>query len=160
MGELLQRHRSLAIGLTTRRFGRDDELDDFLQDLAVAAITQLPQLRNGQAFARWYGCLTVGYYAKRRRRRTLEERHRAPLEHEPPARAQPSPEVTLDLTRALARIEPQLREAVMKRCLEQRPLPEVAELLGVSLSTIKRQLTRAHRAQLPSSHASSLPESR
>ncbi|CUR55290.1 putative RNA polymerase ECF sigma factor [metagenome] len=58
-----------------------------------------------------------------------------------PADADPLPDV--DLRRALAVLTPRQRAAVALYYLEDRPVDEIADLMGVSTSTVKQHLFRA-----------------
>jgi RNA polymerase sigma-70 factor (ECF subfamily) len=79
-------------------------------------------------------------------RRAQRERF-IPLLREVPETAADDHVPDVDLARALASLPPRQRAAVALFYLEDRPVNEVARLLGVSASTVKQHLFRA-RASL------------
>jgi RNA polymerase sigma-70 factor (sigma-E family) len=72
--------------------------------------------------------------------------------NEVPDRAAPGPDTTLDLGAALALLPARQRAIVALRFLDDLPVAEVGELLGIADGTVKSQTSRALetlRAHLP-----------
>ena len=147
---LYERHHRLVAGLAFRLMGTREGLDDVVQDTFVAAIEGLPRLREGQAFAKWIGSITVRTAQRhiRRHRRRVRFGLVAGAELELDLFVSPSapPDVTEELRRlylGLSRVGAEERVALLLRRVEGYSNEEVAEALGVSLATAKRRIARA-----------------
>ncbi|MFN8622721.1 MAG: RNA polymerase sigma factor [Chloroflexota bacterium] len=125
---------------------RDTELArDAVQEALVRAWRDLPGLRDPDRFEAWLHRLTVHAcidLARRRRRRVIEVELTPDVE--PPfADASAFLADRDQLDRALARLDPQQRAAVVLRFYLELSLQETADALGVPLGTAKSRLHRA-----------------
>jgi len=147
---LFRRHARMAIGLAHRLLPRDPEVDDLVQDCFVLALRRLSALENPQAFAAWLGSIVVRTVGKRLRRRRLLTRLglQSPEEIDPEAIAAPAVpgEVAVELRRVyavIAKLPADARVALVLRRVEGLEVPEIAQRMGVGLSTVKRRLKKA-----------------
>jgi RNA polymerase sigma-70 factor (ECF subfamily) len=148
---LFRRHVRLAAGLAHRLLASHDaDVDDLVQDCFVQALQNLHRLRVPEAFASWLGSIVVRTAAKRLRRRRLQRRLGLVRDEAPDmdalvSRAAPS-DLQLELQRIYSRLDrfpTDERIALVLRKVDGMSLAQVAEAMGVSLSTAKRKLRQA-----------------
>ena len=68
---LFRRHLPLALGLSQRILGHQNEAEDVVQDAFVEALGHLERLDNPQAFAAWLRTIVVHRVGKHLRRQQL-----------------------------------------------------------------------------------------
>jgi len=149
---LFRRHSPMVNGLAYRLLGRDDELDDLVQDAFLAALRGLDRLDNPAAFSSWLGSIVVRTAHKKLRHRSMLSRLglRQGQGADPDlalARSTP-PEVASELSslyRALGRFPAHVRIALILHRVEGMNVAQVAERMGVSASTVKRRLADGQR---------------
>jgi RNA polymerase sigma-70 factor, ECF subfamily len=146
---LFRRHAPMVNGLAFRMLGKDEELDEVVQDAFVEALSSLDSLRDPAAFRSWLGTIVVHRVRLRIRRRRISSTFSAakaePVDLERVA-GSASPDVTLELREVYDRIGELDREerlALLLHRVEGYTLPEVAHHMGLSLATVKRRLTSA-----------------
>jgi RNA polymerase sigma-70 factor (ECF subfamily) len=130
------------------------ELDDLVQDVLCKAWQARASFRGDATLATWLTRIAITTTASHARRRALARRLFGWLAPDVPA----TPCVANDdgesvaLGAALARLRHDDREVLVLRYLENRAIPELAELLGCSRAAVDARLTRARsrlRALLP-----------
>jgi len=101
----------------------------------------------------WFGAVVVRTARKALRRRRLRARlglgDPAPLDLEKMIATTAPPDVLLELRsiyQAMEALPVKLREVLVLRRIERRPLDEVAALVGASPATVKRWIDRAESA--------------
>jgi RNA polymerase sigma-70 factor, ECF subfamily len=145
---LFQRHASMVNGLVFRLLGRDQDVDDVVQESFVQALRGLDRLKEPQAFASWLASIVVATTSKVLRRRKLLGR--LGLRRPEPgvdidavvARNAP-PEAVIELRAIYAAIEDMpvnVRIPLLLRRVEGYSLEEIAERTGTSLATVKRRV--------------------
>lgn len=147
---LFRRYVRLALGLAYRIMPYDGDIDDLVQDSFLYAFERLDRLSNPQAFQAWLSSIVVRTAGKRLRRRRLQTRLglRSPhhVEADEVIASTAPPDVAAEL-RAVYRLLEQLpveeRVALVLRRVERLEIPEIAELMGLSVSTVKRRLNAA-----------------
>jgi RNA polymerase sigma-70 factor (ECF subfamily) len=141
---LYQAHARYVAGVVHRIMGRDDEVDDIVQETFIDAIDGLRRLEDPGAVRAWLVTVAV-----RRTRRVLGRRRRratwafwvadfAPRASDPRDR-----QAVDELYDALARIPEDLRIPWVLHRVEQLSLPETAAACEVSLATVKRRIADA-----------------
>ena len=145
---LFDRYSDEIERLLYRVLGPDPELGDLLQDVFVAALTSIHQLRDPQALAGWLRGIAV-----RKARKCILKRQRwrfiqlAPPSELPETEALVPPAEVSEALRCtykvLRRLPADERVAFALRFIDGMELSQVAEACGVSLATIKRRLSRA-----------------
>jgi RNA polymerase sigma-70 factor, ECF subfamily len=145
---VFRRYSPYVASIGLRLLGRDDELDDLVQDVFLEAHRGLASVREVNAIKGWLARICVRRAVRRLRRRRL----RAWLsldsfEHETTyAAPDASPETRTELARLYAQLEklPALtRAAWFLRFLEGEGLDDIAVLCGCSKSTVQRRLREA-----------------
>jgi RNA polymerase sigma-70 factor (ECF subfamily) len=139
-------------GLAFRLLGRDDDIDDLVQESFLSALRGLDRLTQPQAFSSWLGSIVVRNAHKLLRRRRMLTRLglRKPalidLEHVVSPSAPPSVAAELRrVYRCLDQLEPQARVALVLHRVDGLSIPDVAAQMQLSVSTVKRRLKIAER---------------
>ena len=148
---LFRRHAPRLNALAFRIMGRDEEIDDLVQDAFVAAFGTLERLVDPSAFASWTaGILVRQGYKKIRRRRLLARlglgRMASPIDPDLIIAASAPPDTVAELRRIYGAIDAMpadLRVPLVLHRVEGLGLEETAAALGVSLATTKRRIAEA-----------------
>ena len=151
---LCRRYASVVIGLSYRLLGRDDEADDLAQEAFTQALGSLDALVDPQAFGAWIRTIVVRTAHKMVRRRALLRklglgRRREPLDEDMFVSEDAPPDVRAELNAIYAMIHAlpaRERIALVLRRVEGLSHEEVADALGVSLSTAKRVVASSEAA--------------
>lgn len=147
--ELYRDHRDAVARHLLATLGDTAVVEELVNETFIRAFQALDAFEARSSMATWlHGIarnVARNHLAKSTRRtRTDETQPRIP------ERTVPTPEDELAEQRAirrfyaaLERLEPGLREAFVARVIEQRPLRDVAERLGVAISTAHSRVERA-----------------
>ena len=152
--ELVRRHARRVFNLCYRFTGSPSEAEDLSQEVFLRIYRTLPSYRPAQGgFATWLTSVTrnllVDHYRRTRRDRLtdsiedampkLEGKHAA---GRTPDRLAQAAELSRQLQRALARLSPELREAVILRDLQGLEYNEIRTVLQVPEGTVKSRINR------------------
>jgi RNA polymerase sigma-70 factor (ECF subfamily) len=140
---LYHRHAPRVHSLARRLLGTLDA-DDAVQDVFLRAWSKLDTFRGDAAFATWLHRLATNVCLRRAEqgRRTIADE--TDLDTLP---ARPSePELRIDLTSALDRLTPAVRQVVVLFDLEGYSHEEIGGLLGISVDSSKMRLSRGRSA--------------
>lgn len=157
--ELVKIHTRRVYALCYRFTGSNHQAQDLTQEVFLRVFRSLGSFRSGQgSFAVWLARLTrnllIDYY-----RRTKLDRVTDSLEGQLPLLEEKNMaggrtlgllagrEASEALQAALAKLSPELREAVILRDLEELEYKEIAQVLNVPEGTVKSRLNRG-RAEL------------
>lgn len=134
-----------------RRYLRDDFLaQDALQEVYILALRNLDRLDQPKAFSAWLGQINFrvcyNMSLKRKQERSIDEME----ETEPLVSSEETPEESAIrtsesqyLVQAVAEL-PELDRRIMElRYGQNRKLSEISEMVGVSLSSVKRHIQNA-----------------
>lgn len=148
-GLLFERYGNYVERLVVRVLGLDTEVPDLINETFARALERLDKLEDPSALKAWVGSIalfTTRTFLRDRRSRRRFLGFFAPEElPEVPAR-ETSPEVTFALHRTYQVLEAfpaEERIAFALRFIDGMGLNEVADMMGLSLGTVKRRLTRA-----------------
>ena len=149
METLFRDHARYVAAIALRILGRDDEVDDVVQEVFLAAIGGLRDCSSAPAVRGWLATVTVRRASRRLRLRRL----RAILGLGRPAPSLPAPEANPEervqlhrIYAALDELPVEQRVAWVLRHGEGEPLEDVARLCGCSIATAKRRIAAAHAA--------------
>jgi RNA polymerase sigma-70 factor (ECF subfamily) len=142
--ELFTRYAPMLLRMMRRQIRQQEDAGEIVQQTFL----QLHRARNdfqvGRRLRPWL--MTIAFNLKREYFRRRKRRPEAPLEFEPPASSRRHPlERRADiqrLRRALDTLPEGQREVIAMHWFEELSFPEVAEILGLSVSAVK---VRAHR---------------
>jgi RNA polymerase sigma-70 factor (ECF subfamily) len=149
--EFFRRYAPYVARIGHRLLGRDDEVDDLIQDVFLAAHRGVRSLRDADAIKGWLATVAV----RQCRRRLRARRVRAFLHFDSSddyvqvADESASPEhraLLSSVYRILDRLPANQRIAWSLRHVEGERLERVAELCGCSLATAKRRIKAAQEA--------------
>lgn len=148
-GELFERYGSYVERLIVRVLGLDPEVPDLINEVFARALERLSQLDQPAALKGWLGSIALftakGCLRERKsRRRWLGFFAPEELPEVPVVGA--STEVSLALRRTyqvLDHFPAEERIAFALRFIDGMGLAEIAEMMGLSIGTIKRRLKRA-----------------
>ena len=152
--ELVHRHTRRVFGLCYRFTGNSHEAEDLSQEVFLKVYRSLASYRSAAGgFPTWLTSVTrnllVDHYRRTKRDRQtdsiedemphLEEKHsssRTPFKNVVDA------ELSQQIQRALSRLSPDLREAVILRDLQGLEYGEIQEVLSVPEGTVKSRINR------------------
>jgi RNA polymerase sigma-70 factor, ECF subfamily len=152
--ELVRRHTRRVYNLCYRFTSRPAEAEDLSQEVFLRVYRTLASYRSEQGgFATWLTRVTrnllVDNYRRTRRDRVtdsiedamprLEEKHSSGRTPDKLALAK---ELSGQVQDALARLSPELREAVILRDLQELEYSEIREVLDVPEGTVKSRINR------------------
>lgn len=148
---LVRRHAHRINGIALRLIGRDDDVDDLVQESFAYALTSLDRLKDPQAFGAWVSAILVRTASKLIRRRRLMARlglGRASLEIDVDALLSPAvpPDQASELRRIYAlaeKLPADVRIPLLLQRVEGMELEEIRQLTGASIATIKRRIAKA-----------------
>ncbi len=149
--ELFNEHSAHVARLAFRLLGREDEVDDIVQDVFISLYRHLDRIRQADALRAWLQTTTVRMVRRRLRVRRigfllrLRDRAETP-ELESPGATGEDRAALWRVHRALEQVSVGARIAWVFRYLEQESVDDVARLCGCSTSTAKRRIAEAHRA--------------
>ncbi len=147
---LFRRYARMALGLAYRILPYDADIDDLVQDSFLYAFERLNGLTNPQAFQAWLSSIVVRTAGKRLRRRKLQVRlglrSNQPIDVDEVVSRTAPPDVAAELHAVYALLEKlpvEERIALVLRRVERLEIPEIAEQMQLSISTVKRRLNAA-----------------
>jgi RNA polymerase sigma-70 factor, ECF subfamily len=147
---LFRRYARLALGLAYRLLPVDADIDDLVQDSFLYAFERLDRLSNPQAFQAWLSSIVVRTAGKRLRRRRLQVRlgmlRSEPIDADEVISRTAPPDVAVELRAVyglLERLSVEERIALVLRRVDRMEIPEIAQQMGLSSSTVKRRLNAA-----------------
>jgi RNA polymerase sigma-70 factor (ECF subfamily) len=159
IGALLAEQQPRLYRFGLKMCGDPEDAQEVLQDAMLAAARALPRFEGRSSLTTWLYTIARSFCIKRRRRskfapaadRSLEGDARQQL-----ARlADPAPpsderyaaaELRLAVEGALADLEPEQREVVVLRDIEELSAAEAAQVLGIGVPALKSRLHRARAA--------------
>lgn len=149
--ELFQRYAPYVAAIGHRLLGRNDEVDDLVQDVFLAAHRGMHQVREPAAIKGWLATVAVRLSRRRLRARKLRALLHLdePQEYTDVTDGGASPEqcaLVASVYRVLDQLPVNNRLAWTLRYIEGEQLERVAELCGCSLATAKRRIKAAHDA--------------
>jgi len=164
--ELVQRHHRRIYNICYRFAGSADDAQDLTQEVFIKMYRTLKSYDVGKgAFMTWVTTITrnllVDHFRKTKQDRVTDSLDAAPSEHEdalplseqiedqgasPDASAR-SQQVGETVHKALQKLSPDLREAVILRDLQDMDYREIATVLKVPEGTVKSRINRG-RAEL------------
>jgi RNA polymerase sigma factor (sigma-70 family) len=148
-GALVERYQGVVCAVSYSRT-RDQALsEDVAQETFLAAWQKLDQLREAGRLRAWLCGIASNLASKARKRRGREVPSDAVAEHEP---AHGDPFDALDAAQsealvgdALGRVPEKYRDVLVLYYREQKPIAEVAEMLGISEAAALQRLARGRQ---------------
>jgi RNA polymerase sigma-70 factor (ECF subfamily) len=150
LADLFRRYAPYVATIGFKLLGRDDELDDLVQDVFIEAHRGLHQLRTVDAAKGWLARITVRRAVRRLRRQKLRAFFSLDTvpEHASLVDAAASPEERAHISstyRLLEALSVPHRITWVLRHVEGETLDAIAVLCGCSKATVQRRLRAAQR---------------
>ncbi|HPF69454.1 MAG TPA: RNA polymerase sigma factor [Candidatus Krumholzibacteria bacterium] len=150
---IYRRHAARIHGLALRLCGDRGEAEGLVQDTFVRAWFNLAGFQGRGSLPGWLARMAVNIWRDRfrSRRRGAQLLERLGAEDEPGGTTGPAPGgvipllLAVDLERAVAQLPQGARTVYVLHDLEGYTHPEIADLLGVAVGTVKAHLHRARR---------------
>lgn len=149
--QAFRRYSSYVAAVAFRMLGRDDQIDDVIQDVFMVAVKHLDRLRDPAAAKGWLATITVRFAGRRLRMRRL--RLFLGLDQAPRYEELIAPVARVEARVLLGQIYAFLDEIPVKqrlawslRHIQGESLEDVARLCGCSLSAAKSRINAAERA--------------
>lgn len=147
--EIMRRHEDKIFSVCLRIMGNRDRALDSTQETFLTVFRKAAQFKGNAALGTWIYRIAVNTCydqlrkAKRRRTDPLPEYH-DPIDHGAED-AVDSAALRPELRLALEHLPEEFRTAVILSDIEGMSLPDVAEVMGVPVGTVKSRLFRARR---------------
>jgi RNA polymerase sigma-70 factor (ECF subfamily) len=149
--EMFRRYAPYVAAIGLKLLGRDNELDDLVQDVFLEAHRGLARIRDAAALKSWLATIAVRRASRRLRRQKLWTwiRPISPLDHgnivDPAATPEERAHVALTY-RWLDKLPTGLRVVWVLHHVEGESLAAIARLCACSKSTVQRRLRAAAKA--------------
>lgn len=150
---LWEQHRRWSAAILLAHKPADAELDDLLQDIAMTLIRNIHDLRDPALFKPWLRRLSINVAKTAGRRRKARLRLVKPASN-PDAldrvqardtdhgAAREEGRRLLDLAQ---RLHPDYREPLLLKCVRGMRYRQIADALGLPVTTVETRITRARR---------------
>jgi RNA polymerase sigma-70 factor, ECF subfamily len=160
--ELVDEHRDRVFNITYRMLGNRAEAEDVAQEVFIAVFKTIDQFREESKFSTWLYRVTVNHcknrikYLARRHDRDKDELDETsqqtngavtgvPVRAAQPDKALASAQMEKLLQEAIAALDPEQRQVVILRDVEELSIEEICEITDLPDGTVK---SRLHRARL------------
>jgi RNA polymerase sigma-70 factor (ECF subfamily) len=144
---LVSRWEKRVFNYLLRITGSPDDALDLSQDTFLKAYQNIRKLDDPARFGPWLYRIAHNEAYSRFRKRRPEAVLRSLSDEDAPSERSPAPGFPMDLslavTAALDRLNPEQREAVVLKVYEGFKFEEIAEVLGCPVSTVKSRLYTA-----------------
>ncbi|MCX8038212.1 MAG: sigma-70 family RNA polymerase sigma factor [Candidatus Sumerlaeia bacterium] len=162
---LIRRYEDQVFSVAYRMVGDEDDAADISQEVFLAFFRHLKDYRGDAKISTWLHRITINtvknFWSRRKRQgydltqslddcETGADEGLSPIEVIPdsapdPRRVAAGVELAEMVERQLQRIEPEFREVIVLRFIEELSYEEIAEITGEPLGTVKSRLFRARR---------------
>lgn len=151
--ELWARHRRWVAAVLLAHMPRDAELDDLLQEVAVAIVAKISGLRDEAAFKPWLRAVAMSIAKTTARRRTVRksgwlrlvgftgqrEDERSHDSHSPAMRE------GRRLMELCADLPDGYREPLLMKCVQDMSYKQIGDAMGLPDTTIETRIARARK---------------
>ena len=160
--ELIERYEQQLYGMIYRLLGNEPDASDVVQEVFLKVFRTINSFREQSSLRTWIFRIAVNeahnhrrWFARHCQREISMESesgdYRSPLDYTPDPGRSPFDQVLdgenrIRIERALARINPVFRTAVVLRDIQNLSYEEIADILQVSLGTVKSRILRGREA--------------
>jgi RNA polymerase sigma-70 factor (ECF subfamily) len=150
-GVLVRRWERPIYSLAVRMLGRDEDAYDICQETFLSAFRNLSSFRGEAKFSSWLYRIAINCCHSKLRRHSdkadvsideqVEEYGLEPTDHRATVHDQLQVRESAVLVRkALAALPPEMRQVIIMKEYEDLKFHEIAEILGIPVSTVKTRL--------------------
>ena len=143
---LVERHRTVLVRMCCLCLGDASLAEDAAQETFFKAYRALDSFRGECDEKTWLMRIAINTCRDMRRSRWTRHVDRRVTPEMLPEASAPFDERDEELTLALMRLPPKQREAVLLRYYQRMSLAQTAQAMGVTVSTVSKQLGRALRS--------------
>ncbi len=146
--QIYRAHVGRVFGICLRMLSDQPRAEELTQRIFVRAWMKLNSFRGESSFSSWLYRLSVNMVLNELqsgRRESGEALDCDGSQIAPDPRATPSPNIQMDLEKAVASLPPQARIVFVMHDIEGYTHEEIADALGIAAGTAKAQLFRARR---------------
>lgn len=139
--ELFNRFSGQMLGLSCRIVGRQDVAEDLLQEAFVKAFKQLKSLKEPDRFAGWFKRIVVNQcmnHVNKQNLMELADNHTVLNSEEETDESYNEIDVSV-INKAIDELPNGCRQVLVLYLIEEYKHKEIAEMLNVSVSTVKSQ---------------------
>jgi RNA polymerase sigma-70 factor (ECF subfamily) len=155
--ELVERYKNRIYNLAYRMLGNAEDAYDLVQEVFLLLVRKLPSFRGESRFSTWlYRVALNACYDRARKGRNHLSLQESPGEDLPelgetladdravsPEENMERAEIRSRVQEAISKLPPKFRQVVVLHDIQGYDYREVAEILGISLGTVKSRLNRA-----------------
>ena len=149
---IVQKHSTDIAALANRLLAWPGDVDDVVQDIFLAALLGLKKFRGECSLKTWLFTITINECRNYRYRQALRlkifakaSKEQAPSPADPPDKNAMDADTFDRIRRAIKALPAKYREPLVLRYLQQLSTNEIAEILGISQSTLQVRMTRARK---------------
>jgi RNA polymerase sigma-70 factor (ECF subfamily) len=147
--QIMRNHEDRVFSVCLRIVGEREQALDATQETFLTAFRKASQFKGDSALGTWIYRIAVNtcydHLRKQKRRRTDPiPDHLEPVDHAAEDAVE-SAGIRPEIQQALARIPEDFRVAVVLSDIEAMGLPDIADLLGVPVGTVKSRVFRGRR---------------
>ncbi|MEI6891738.1 MAG: RNA polymerase sigma factor [Pontiella sp.] len=148
--DLVQRHQTLLFGYLMRMVHNREMAEDCFQETFLRVHKKAQTYRSGAKFKSWLFTIATRIALDRLRKaqrrpsfQSLESCEPVPTATDSPDEATARTELRQTVQAALESLPPQQRAALILSYYQGHTYPEIAHIMGCSLSTVKTHMSRA-----------------
>lgn len=146
---LMERHEDRIFGLCLKMLHNRSDALEASQEIFITAFRRASSFRGDSAFGTWLYRIGINHCKDvlRKRKDVLYESDQLEIERVDPRQrgVDETAALRLDLSRALAELPGDYREAVVMHDLGAVPYEEIAAITGVPVGTVKSRISRGRR---------------
>ena len=149
---LLERHQAQVYRFGMKMCRDPDDAKDVLQDTLLAMARGVRDFRGASSISTWLYTIARSFCIKKRRKGKFEpeEEHvvdsQIPDHRRDPEEILAAKEIEDVFTQAIRELDPKYREVFLLRDVEGLSAPEVSQIVGIPVDTVKTRLHRARTA--------------
>lgn len=151
LDRLWRAHRRWAAAVVLAHMPRDADLEDLVQDIALTIVRTISDLRDPAMFRPWLrriavnAARTAGRRKSTRLRLVRPDRSGTPIDGIPAAVGADNSAEGRRLLELAHRLHPDYREPLLLRCVRGMSHRQIAEALGLPVTTVETRITRARK---------------
>lgn len=159
---IVTKYQHKVYNVVYRMLGDPHEAEDLAQEVFITVLKNIDSFRGEAAFSTWLTRIAINHsknrikFLKRRavdRMQAIEDTPEGAMMYNPLGSALPRPdsqamgnELERAMQRALGDLDPEHREVVVLRDIENLSYEEIGEITGLAAGTVKSRLFRARTA--------------
>ena len=150
--KLLRRHEPQIYKFGIRMCRNPEDAEDIMQDTMLAIARTVRRFQGRSSLSTWLFKIARSFCIKKRRKGKFEpeEEHvvdsQIPDHRRDPEEILAAKEIEDVFTQAIRELDPKYREVFLLRDVEGLSAPEVSQIVGIPVDTVKTRLHRARAA--------------